>query len=589
METKKQNSLFKTTLLLIPYIWMHNTNIRVRIVVSLLLAIVMIALNLSIPYMFKLIVDNLEISHTTSFKFISFILLGYGLCWLLSQIISHLRELLIFKVLERGMRLLSLNVLDHLLSLSMNFHVNRKTGTITNYFDRAHGGFDNIFWGLISYLIPTILEMSIVIFIISYFYSILYGSLLVFILVSYLFFSFSASGYAIKLQDDHNEKHAKASAYLVETMLNIETIKYFGNQGYEHSKANNLLKEVETAGIKRYSADIFLKIAQNLIIGVGFIFITWLSGRAVYSNSITLGDFVLINGYLLQFISPLSYLSYIMKQIQKGIQDVSAILNIMRIKPEITDASNAIDLKIDKADVVFENVNFGYTPERLIIKDLSFHIPAGKTFAIVGPSGSGKSTISKLLFRFYDVNTGQILINGQNIKNIKRDALCKIIGIVPQDAALFNDTIYNNLLYARPTAPEDEIKEAVHLAHLDNTMRAFPDGLNTQVGERGAKLSGGEKQRVSIARILIKKPAMYIFDEATSALDTSTEKDIQKNLEEISKGITTLIIAHRLSTIIHADQIIVLNKGEIAEQGTHHELLAKNGIYAQMWNKQSKN
>lgn len=589
METKNTNSLLKTTLLLIPYIWMHNRNIRFRIILSLLLAVVMIALNLSIPYIFKLIIDNLELSHTASFKFISLILLGYGFCWLSSQIISHLRELLIFKVLERGMRLLSLNVLDHLLSLSMNFHVNRKTGTITNYFDRAHSGFDNIFWGLISFLIPTILEMLIVVFIISFFYSVLYGSLLIFILITYLVFSFAASGRAIKLQENHNEKLAKSSSYLVETMLNIETIKYFGNHGYEHTKANNLLKEVEIAGVKRYSADIYLKIMQNLIIGSGFIFITWLSGRAVYSNIISLGDFVLINGYLLQFISPLSYLSYIIKQIQKGLQDVSSILSIMKIKPEIVDAPHAINLKIESADIKFENVNFGYNSERLIIKNLSFHIKPGQTFAIIGHSGSGKSTISKLLFRFYDVNSGKILINGHNIKEISRKSLCKIIGIVPQDAALFNDTIYNNLLYANPEAQENEINEAVRLAHLNNALKGFSRGLNTEIGERGAKLSGGEKQRISIARILIKKPAMYIFDEATSALDTSTEKEIQKNLEEISQGVTTLIIAHRLSTIIHADQIIVLDKGDIVEQGTHNELIEKKGIYTQMWNKQTKN
>lgn len=588
METKKENSLLKTTLLLVPYIWMHNTNIRLRIIGSLILALVMIALNLSIPYFFKTIIDNLENVHASSFKFISIILFGYGCCWLLSQIISLLRELLIFKVLERGMRILSLNVLDHLLNLSMNFHVNRKTGTITNYIDRAHTGFDNIFWGLISYLMPTILEMIIVIFIVSYFYSILYGSLLIIILISYLMFSFSASDKIIKLQEYHNEKKAKSSSYIVEILLNIEIIKYFNNKDYEHNKANNLLREVETAGVNRYSADIFLKVVQNLIIGTGFILITWLSGKAVYNNTITLGDFVLINGYLLQFISPLSYLSFIMKQIQKGIQDVSSILTIMKIKPEIVDAPNAIDLKVNEADVVFKNVRFGYMPERLILKNVSFHIPKGKTFAIIGHSGSGKSTISKLLFRFYDINSGEILINGHEIKQISRASLCKTLGIVPQDAALFNDTIYNNLLYARPAATENEITQAVHMAHLDSALSAFPKGLKTVVGERGTKLSGGEKQRISIARVLIKKPAMYVFDEATSALDSSTEKEIQKNLQEISKGITTLIIAHRLSTVTHADQIIVLNKGEIAERGTHNELLEKNGIYAQLWNKQTK-
>jgi ATP-binding cassette, subfamily B, heavy metal transporter len=588
MASTKKYSSVKIVLQLIPYIWSPDWGMRLRVIASIILTLAMIALHISIPFIFKNIVNALSEPQSISYFYLVLLLVGYGVCWTLSQCIAQARALIIFRVLERGMRLLSLTIIDHLLALSMRFHVERRTGALANYINQAERGFDSIFWGLISFLIPTSLELLLVIVIISYLYGLIFGGILLSIMVVYLLFSTIAMNKTVHAQKLHNEIRAQASGHMIDSLLNFETIKSFNNDQYEHKEVDTLLKQREDAGTRRLVLETLVQFGQFAFIGIGLLIMTWVSGKAAYTGIITVGDFVLINGYLLQFAMPLNHFGYITRQVQKGIQDMKAIIDIVHLEPEIKDAPNAQDLKITQAEVTFNDVYFGYAPDRLILKGLSFNVPAGKTIAIVGPSGSGKSTIARLIFRFYDVTEGSIILNGYDIRSVTQDSLHKAVGIVPQDTVLFNNTLYYNIAYGNPHASKQEVEQAARLAHLHNFIISLPEGYETTVGERGLKLSGGEKQRVAIARLLLKKPALYIFDEATSSLDTQTEREIQNNLEEISAGATTIIIAHRLSTVIHAHEILVLDHGTIREHGTHTQLLEQQGLYAQLWTKQQQ-
>ena len=577
---------FKLILRLLPFIWGDNWHIHLRVIASLIFTAIMIALNVSLPLFFRKIVNALSACTPQPIYYLSLILIGYGLLWTISQTILQVRAIVLYRSLERSMRLLALRIFDHLLKLSLRFHLDRKTGAITTAIERAEDGLDHIFWGIFLFMINTVIEMIIVIIVLAYLYGIVYSSALLLVMLLYLVFTFFALGKSVAVQEAYNDKRQEAGARVVDTLLNIETVKYFDNEKFEHNECDEILREQEDAGVAKYQYDSWLQIGQNIIVGAGLIVLTWLSGNAVKDGTMTVGDFVLINGYLLQFIYPLNHFGYIVRSIRKGLNDVSSAMNLLLLKPEIKDSPTAVPLKIDSAEIVFENVKFQYDERRPILKGISFTVPAGKSIAVVGATGSGKSTIGRLLYRFYDVSSGRILINGHDIRSITQKSLHKAIGIVPQDTVLFNNTLYYNIAYARPDASQEEIEQVIAMAHLDSFIKRFPDGYNTEVGERGLKLSGGEKQRIAIARILLKKPAIYIFDEATSALDTQTEREIQNNLEEISIGATTLTIAHRLSTVINSDNIIVLDHGIIAEQGTHEALLAKNGLYAQLWQQQ---
>jgi len=568
------------------FLWTSQWHMRMRVIVSLFFTALMIILNVSLPFVFRKIVNAFSACSPEPIMFVSAILVGYGVLWTLSQIIVQLRAIVLYRSLERGMRLLALKVFDHLLKLSIRFHLDRKTGAITSAIERAEDGLDHIFWGIFLFMINTLIEMSLVVIILFLLYGIWYAGILLLVMLGYLTFTLIALNRSVTVQENYNTKRQEASARLVDSLLNIETVKYFDNEQFEYEHCNAILKEQEDAGVIKYAYDSWLQIWQSLIVGIGLILLTWMSGNAVLKGQMNVGDFVLINGYLLQFLYPLNHFGYVVRSIRKGLSDVSAAMNLLLLKPEMRDSSSAQDLVVDQAEIAFDNVHFAYDPRRAILKGVTFTVPAGKHIAFVGETGSGKSTIARLLFRFYDVTGGSITINGHDIRTITQQSLHKMIGIVPQDTALFNNTLYYNIAYGNPDATQADVENAIRMANLDQLIKRLPDGYHTEVGERGLKLSGGEKQRIAIARVLLKKPAIYIFDEATSALDTNTEREIQNNLEEISVGATTLTIAHRLSTVVNAHKIIVLDHGIIAEQGNHAELLKKNGLYAKLWNQQ---
>lgn len=584
MNKSKFYSLVSVIRHLFSFMWDSDWTIRVRIALSLLLTLAMTGLQLIIPFFMKRVVDLLSQSNIDTASFvITSVLVSYGAFWLIDQIVTHMRTLVIFKVLERSVRLLNLTVVERLLSLSVRFHVERKTGEITSYIQRAQSGVENVFWSIFSFLLPNSVEMVLVTILITANYGLLYGSPLIFITIGYAILNVWGVRKSIQVQEMYNNKASYASARMIDSLLNFETVKYFNNEKYEVSQINAALKDQEQAGVKRSLMDIYLQIVQAIIIAIGFTYLTWMSGWGVYLRKLTIGDFILINGYLLRFIMPLNYFGYTMIQIRKGLYNIQSAFNLLMLKPEIQDAVNAADLAIKNAEIIFEQVSFGYTSDRLILKNFSLTIPSGKTIALVGPTGSGKSTIARLIFRLYDVQFGSVKINGHDIRAISQKCLHQAVGVIPQETVLFNESLYYNVSYGKPDAPKEEVEEAMRLACLNPLIEALPNGYNTVVGERGLKLSGGEKQRVSIARVLLKKPVFFIFDEATSSLDTLTAQEIQNNLAAISRGITTLIIAHRLSMVTHADQIIVFDQGVILEQGSHEQLLGKGGLYTKLW------
>lgn len=569
MEFIKFKNNIKT---LISFFWKNEHSMKMKLIFAFSLTLAMIIFNLGVPYVFKNIIELFAVSNNNYLSLIQILLILYGSLWTIGQIIGQVKTGLMFYLYERCIKNISLKIFEKLQSLSLRFHLERKTGSITNTVERAKSGFETVFLGSLLFLIPTTLEMTLATILLTYLYGFFYGTILFATISLYILFSSIALPRLEKLQNNYNEMRKDTSTKLVDNLLNYETTKYFCNELYDKKLCDQALQNQEKTGLRWNLCELLIQTGQAFIIGIGLLLLTIISGNAVINHTLTIGDFILINGYLMQFAMPLHQFGYILRQVRTGLNNLHDAFEIMRQEPEIVDAPNAINLKTEKAEIIFENVFFNYNSSREILKDVSFKVPAGKTVAIIGSTGSGKSTIARLLFRFYDINSGKILINGNDIRNITQNSLRSLIGIVPQDTVLFNNSLYFNIAYGKPTATKQEVENVIKLAHLDELIKKLPEGYNTIVGERGLKLSGGERQRVAIARMLLKNPLIYIFDEATSSLDVHTEHEIQKNIATISSDCTTIIIAHRLSTIEHADQVLVLENGKIIETGLFKDL-----------------
>ena len=518
------------------------------------------------------------------------LIVAYGALRLSASLFSELRELLFAKVTQDAVRKIALQVFEHLHALTLQFHLGRQTGGVSRDIERGTRGIQTLVSFSLYSILPTIIEFALVLAYFAYYYDIWFAIITFVALVLYIVFTIKVTEWRTHYRRTMNEMDSRANQRAIDSLLNFETVKYFGNEQFESRRYDENLKHYQSAAILSQKSLAILNLGQQAIIAVGLVLILWRATQGVVDGSMTLGDLVLVNTLMIQLYIPLNFLGVIYREMKQSITDMDRMFALLNADQEIKDKQNAHTLVINDfargPEVRFENVYFSYNAKREILKDVSFIIPAGTITAVVGQSGAGKSTLARLLFRFYDIQAGAILLDGQNIQDVQQASLRKAIGIVPQDTVLFNDTIAYNIAYGSPGASPAEIQEAARAAQMSEFIEHLPEGYETPVGERGLKLSGGEKQRVAIARTLLKKPALLIFDEATSALDSKTERAFQEELFNLARNRTTLIIAHRLSTVVHADQILVMDQGKIIERGTHQQLLQANGRYTSMWQMQ---
>ena len=540
--------------------------------------------NVAVPLVFKGVIDKLTITPGQALLVVPLgLLAAYGALRFSTSLLTELREIVFARVTQRAVRTIALKVFEHLHALSLPFHLERQTGGLTRDIERGTRAISSLISYSIYSILPTIVEVALVMGILIARYPGRFALITAATLVAYVIFTIVVSNWRTALRRQVNELDSAANISAIDSLLNYETVKYFNNERWEAERYDRQLLKWEGAQVRSQISLSYLNLGQAAIIAVGVSLMMWQAAAGVAAGIMTIGDIVLVNAFLIQLYMPLNFLGVLYREIRQALTDIERLFGLLAVHREIEDGPGAQPLATGPCAVRFEHVGFHYENRRQILHDVDFEIPAGSTVAVVGHSGSGKSTLARLLFRFYDVQEGCIRINGQPITQLTQSTLRAAIGIVPQDTVLFNDTIFYNIQYGRPTASRDEVIEAARAAHLHGFIARLPDGYETRVGERGLKLSGGEKQRVAIARALLKNPPILIFDEATSALDSKTEKAIKAELDEAAMGRTTLVIAHRLSTIMNADQILVLDNGRVVEQGRHHELLARDGAYAQMW------
>jgi ABC-type transport system involved in Fe-S cluster assembly fused permease/ATPase subunit len=573
---------------LFPYLWPRDSlELRLRVVGALALLVGAKAINIGVPFLYKHAVDTLSGKYGPVVIPV-FVVLAYGMARVCSQGFNELRDAVFAKVEQRAIRRLALSTFRHLHALSLRFHLDRRTGGLARAVSRGTQAIDFLLTFILFNIVPTVVEILIVCGILWRLYDWQFAAVTFATIAVYIAFTFLMTDWRVRFRQEMNSRDSEANNSAIDSLLNYETVKYFANEEHEAQRYDRSLQAYEKAAVKSETTLALLNVGQGIIIAGGLIGVMLLAAQGVAAARMTVGDFVLVNSYLIQLYLPLNFLGMVYRNIKQSLVDLEQMLTLLKVAPEITDRDGAPPLAVTSGGVTFRHVDFRYDPRRPILEDIDFQVEPGHTLAIVGPSGAGKSTIARLLFRFYDVDVGGIEIDGQDIRDVSQDSLRRAIGVVPQDTVLFNDSILYNIGYGRPGASRAEIEDAARFARIHDFVMGLPDGYDTMVGERGLKLSGGEKQRVAIARVILKAPEILIFDEATSALDTKTEREIQASLAEIAAGRTTLIIAHRLSTVVDADQILVLDNGHVVERGHHRELLAQGSVYAAMWARQQE-
>ncbi|SIT33124.1 ABC transporter ATP-binding protein/permease [Achromobacter sp. MFA1 R4] len=580
---------FSTLRTLFPYLWPPGkTGLKARVVAALLCLFAAKAATVYVPLLYKQAVDELGKGAPGTVTVPLGLILAYGTARVLSLLFSELRDALFARVGQHAIRSVGMQIFRHLHGLALRFHLARQTGGLNRAIERGTKGIQTLLSFLLFNILPTFFEIGLVCVVLWKMFDGWLALATGATVTLYMAYTLAVTEWRTKFRRQMNETDSEANTKAIESLLNYETVKYFGNEEHEARRYDASLTRYERAAVRSQVSLSILNVGQAAIISVGLTLVMWMAANGIAEGRYTLGDFVLVNTYLLQLYTPLSFFGFIYREIKQALIDMERMFELLGQDREVADRPGAMPLRIAGGAVEFRDVHFGYDPRRSILKGVSFTIPAGKTVAVVGTSGAGKSTIARLLFRFYDADRGAILIDGQDVRDVTQASVRAAIGVVPQDTVLFNDTIRYNIGYGRPGATDAEIEAAARLAHIHDLILTMPDGYETKVGERGLKLSGGEKQRVAIARTILKNPAIFLFDEATSALDTHTEREIQANLREVSQGRSTLIIAHRLSTVADADEIIVLADGRIVERGRHSQLLAQGGIYAGMWTRQQE-
>jgi ATP-binding cassette, subfamily B, heavy metal transporter len=592
-----RGALLKTLVHLWPYIWPSDRrDLKWRVIGSLVLLLAAKLATIAVPFTFKWATDALAGEGTAPVAASNWLFwaiaapvamtIAYGGMRVLMAALTQLRDGLFAKVAMHAVRRLAYRTFVHMHELSLRFHLERKTGGLTRVLERGRNGIETIVRMVILQLSPTIIELGFIVAVLLWQFDWRYVAVIMVTVAVYMIYTYRATEWRIGIRRKMNDSDTDANIKAIDSLLNYETVKYFSAEEREAARYDRAMARYEDASVRAYTSLAVLNAGQAVIFTFGLAASMVMCAFEIKAGTKTIGDFVLINAMMIQLYQPLNFMGMVYREIKQAVTDIEIMFSILAREPEIRDVPSAPPLKVSAGTIRFENVSFAYDPERRILNGICFDVPAGKTIAVVGPSGAGKSTISRLLFRFYDLSGGRILIDGQDIAKVTQKSLRQAIGMVPQDTVLFNDTIRYNIRYGRWEATDAEVEEAARLAQIDPLIRIAPKGYETEVGERGLKLSGGEKQRVAIARTILKGPPILVLDEATSALDSHTEKEIQDALERVSRNRTTLVIAHRLSTIVGADEIIVLDQGEIVERGTHYGLLAKSGLYASMWNRQ---